>query len=49
MFAFLKKIFKTLDDAAKRVETTCPECGHVMSGYHTTCAKCGTTLDASQE
>lgn len=45
----LRKMFKFLDDAAKRAERTCEVCGHVMQGYPRRCEKCGTDLEGSYE
>ncbi len=44
MFGFIKKLLKSLDDASKRLRTTCEQCGHVMEGNPQTCEKCGIDL-----
>jgi len=44
MFGFIKKLLKPLDDASKRLRTTCEQCGHVMEGNPQTCEKCGMDL-----
>lgn len=41
MLSFLKRIFRFFDAAAKRYETKCIHCGHVMQGVPQTCEKCG--------
>lgn len=49
MLEALKKIFKFFDDASKRAETRCEQCGHIMYGHHVDCEKCNTPIFPSRE
>jgi len=49
MLAFLKKIFKSLDEASKRHEIKCDSCGHVMQGSPRLCEKCNNPVHLSRQ
>jgi uncharacterized OB-fold protein len=49
MLDALKKMFKVLDNASKRAETKCEQCGHINVGPHTECEKCNTPFFPSRE